>query len=434
MKENNITTRTNTNSIITIFIIAILVAAWLLLSNNDMHQQGNDHLTHGSHGHDDDSHEDDIVKGPHGGRLLSKNDFEIEITIFENGLPPEFRIYAYSNGHIISPDEVTLDIKLERTGNKIDHVQFTPQQNYLRGHTTIYEPHSFEVSVSAIFNNEAYSWHYDNFEGRTQIPATMANEMGIKTEVIKPRTLTETRTFTGRVQTNPNRLSRVRPRFAGIIKDVRFELGDKVRAGDILASVQSNESLQNYHVKAPIDGLIVKRDLQIGEATGDNPLFIIADHSDVWVELDIFVRDLNVVKKGQKVLLETLDSKDQITATIDWVSPLTSHASQSVRARITVPNEDGALRPGQFIRGHVTIAEHDVTLAIRQSALQRFRDFQVVFARFDDTYEVRMLELGRHNQEWVEVLSGIDAGTQYVTEKSYLIKADIEKSGASHDH
>ena len=258
--------------------------------------------------------------------------------------------------------------------------------------------------------------------------------MGIQTEAVAPLTLIERRTFTGRVQTNPNRLSRVRPRFAGVIKTIDFELGDMVRAGDILATVQSNESLQNYFVKAPIDGQIVKRDLQVGEATGETPLFIIADHSDVWVELDIFVRDLTLIKKGQSVLVETLDGKDQITASIDWVSPLTAHASQSVRARVTVSNKDGALRPGQFIRGHVTIAEHNVALAVRQSAVQRFRDFQVVFARFDDTYEVRMLELGKRNHEWIEVLGGIEPGTQYVTKNSYLIKADIEKSGASHDH
>ena len=133
-------------------------------------------------------------------------------------------------------------------------------------------------------------------------------------------------------------------------------------------------------------------------------------------------------------MVETLDGKYQKAASIDWVSPLTAHASQSVRARVTVSNEDGALRPGQFIRGHVTVAEHAVPLAVRQSALQRFRDFQVVFARFDDVYEVRMLELGRRNRDWVEVLGGIESGTQYVTENSYLIKADIEKSGASHDH
>ena len=431
MKQHN-----NTLNILVIFAITVLLAAWLLLKDDESHQHDND--LHGHHGAED-ADQDEAPKGPHGGRLLSSDNFALEITIFESGLAPEFRVYAYQkNGEhglqSVSASEVTLDIALQRSGDKFDQIQFLSHQDYLRGNETIYEPHSFEVSVNASYENINYSWQYDNFEGRTQIPSDIADEMGIRSEAVGPLTLTERRTFTGRVLTNPNRLSQVRPRFAGVIKAVRVELGDTVSAGDTLATVQSNESLQNYYVKAPIDGLIIKRDLQVGEATGDMPLFIIADHSDVWVELDIFVRDLALIKKDQSVVVETLDARYQVTSTIDWVSPLTAHASQSVRARVTVSNKDGVLRPGQFIRGHVTIAEHEVTLAVRQSALQRFRDFQVVFARFDDTYEVRMLELGRRNRDWVEVLGGIDAGTQYVTENSYLIKADIEKSGASHDH
>ncbi len=427
MKEPNKKVN-NTGIILIIFIITALLTAWLLLSDKNSHPHGDE-----KHGHEG-SEEAEPAKGPHGGRLLTGENFELEITIYESGLPPEFRVYTYLDKQAVAADKVALDIELKRTGNKVDLIQFTAQQDYLRGDATVYEPHSFEVSVKASYENKSYSWQYENFEGRTQIPASIASEMGIQSEVVEPRTITERRTFTGRVQTNPNRLSRVRPRFAGVVKAVHFELGDKVRAGDVLATIQSNESLQNYHVRAPIDGQIVKRDLQVGEATGESPLFIIADHSDVWIELDIFVRDLAFIKKGQTVLLETLDGNDQVTAAIDWVSPLTSHASQSVRARVTVANKEGILRPGQFIRGLVTIAEHDVALAVRQSALQRFRDFQVVYARFDDTYEVRMLELGRSNQNWVEVLAGIEAGTQYVTTNSYLIKADIEKSGASHDH
>jgi cobalt-zinc-cadmium efflux system membrane fusion protein len=66
--------------------------------------------------------------------------------------------------------------------------------------------------------------------------------------------------------------------------------------------------------------------------------------------------------------------------------------------------------------------------------LQSFRDFTVVYAQVGDTYEVRMLELGRRDGQFVEVLGGLEAGTTYVTDNSYLVKADIEKSGASHDH
>ena len=258
--------------------------------------------------------------------------------------------------------------------------------------------------------------------------------MGVRTETAGPVVLRETRTLTGRVQTDPNRVSRVRPRFPGVAKAINHELGDVVEAGAVLATVQSNESLQEYKVKAPISGQIVKRDIQVGEAAGDEPLFIIADLSEVWVELDVFVRDLSLIREGQTVMVESLDGAFKTTASIDWVSPLTAHASQSVRARVVLNNKTGALRPGQFVRGHVTVAEHEVPVAVRQAALQFYRDFQVVFARFDDTYEVRMLELGRQNGDWAEVLSGLQAGTAYVTENSYLIKADIEKSGASHDH
>lgn len=424
------------------FVLAIsLFTAWILLADNyphdHDHEQPDDEHGHAIHEHEDDHVEEEMIKGPHGGRLLSSGDFKLEITTYETGLPPEFRVYAYDKhggSHTAAADAVSLEIELTRAGNKVELIQFSPLQDYLRSKQTIYEPHSFEATVNARYQNNSYTWHYDNFEGRTQIPAGIAGEMGISTEKVAPRKLTVTRTFTGRVQTNPNRLSRVRPRFSGIVRKLYVELGDTVRAGDILATLESNESLQNYTVKAPISGQIIKRDLQIGETTGDEPLFIIADYSDVWVELDVFVRDLPDIKKGQRVIVETLDNSNRLTAGIEWISPLTAHASQSVLARVVVDNQSGALRPGQFVRGHVTVAQNDVAMAIRRSALQRFREHDVVFARFGDVYEVRMLALGTGNHDWVEVLEGIEPGTEYVTTNSYLIKADIEKSGASHSH
>jgi len=257
----------NSASISVVRMLIILLAGWLLLSSCDSHdshegEQGHDDHGQDEHGHDD--HEEEVAKGPHGGRLLIQDGFSLEIAIYETGLPPEFHIYVYNDNQPVAPDKVTLEMELNRLGNITDHIKFMPRDDYLRGNTVVYEPHSFEVTVKATFEGESYSWHYDNFEGRTEIPDNMSKEMGIQTEVVGPLTLTETRTLTGRVQTNPNRLSRVRPRFPGVIKAIRHELGDVVRAGDILATVQSNESLQNYHVKAPIDGLIIKRDVQVG--------------------------------------------------------------------------------------------------------------------------------------------------------------------------
>jgi len=118
---------------------------------------------------------------------------------------------------------------------------------------------------------------------------------------------------------------------------------------------------------------------------------------------------------------------------IETLLPLATRG-QSVVARASLGNADGLWRPGMMVAAEVTVSEREVPLAVRESGLQRFRDFTVVFAQIGETYEVRMLELGARDGERVEVLGGLKPGTRYVAEQSFLIKADIEKSGASHDH
>ena len=116
------------------------------------------------------------------------------------------------------------------------------------------------------------------------------------------------------------------------------------------------------------------------------------------------------------------------------ILPTADALSQSVLAIVPLDNKEGKWRPGMTVEGNVIVNRKEVPLAVRSSALQKFRDFTVVFAKYDDTYEVRMLKLGVGDGKWVEVLEGLKPNTEYVTNNSFLIKADIEKSGASHDH
>ena len=97
-------------------------------------------------------------------------------------------------------------------------------------------------------------------------------------------------------------------------------------------------------------------------------------------------------------------------------------------------NPYGSLAAGQKISAEIEVAAVPVELAVKRSGLQAFRDFTVVYAKVGEEYEVRMLELGQAAGEWIQVLGGLKPGTEYVTENSFIIKADIEKSGASHDH
>jgi len=411
-----------------ILLTLIILAATLFVANRMLN---NDEMNPASA--DSTEAEADYPRGPHNGRLLEQDGFAVEITIFETGIPPEFRVYPYYQGQPVDPSAVQLVIQLGRTGNVVDRFEFTAAGDLLRGGGVVTEPHSFDVSITAEYQGNSYQWHYENHEGRTIIPATLASEAGIKTEIAGPAIITESLRLTGQVIIDPNRVSQVRPRFPGIIKRVYAGYGDIVKAGTTLVTVESSESLQEYQITAPISGQIIGRNVQPGEVTAAEPLFTIVDLSHVWVELDIFTMDISKVREGLLVTIETLDDYST-EGTIDWLSPFSSDSSQSTRARVSLDNPDGRLRPGQFVRAEVAIAEHEVPLAVRQSAVQGFRDFQVVYARFAETYEVRMLEFGISDAEWLEVTGGLTAGTEYVTENSYLIKADIEKTGASHDH
>jgi cobalt-zinc-cadmium efflux system membrane fusion protein len=129
-----------------------------------------------------------------------------------------------------------------------------------------------------------------------------------------------------------------------------------------------------------------------------------------------------------------VEDSTAFAGTIERILPTLDANSRAATARVLLKGMDSIWRPGQFVQGVAVIAENDVSLVVREGGLQSFRDFTVVYARVGDTYEVRMLDLGRRDGEFVEVLGGLEPGTIYVTENSFLVKADIEKSGASHDH
>jgi cobalt-zinc-cadmium efflux system membrane fusion protein len=377
--------------------------------------------------------EGEAERGPHGGRLLEDGAFAVELQIIESGIPPEFHIYAYDNGAPVAPDQFSATVELGRLGGIRDTFSFVPESDYLRGVGVVLEPHSFDVYVSADYAGESRQWHYESYEGRTDIPERIAIESGLATEAAGPQQIVEVVDLTGAVQANPARVSEVRARFSGIVTEVLRDTGDYVERGETLGLVETNESLRSVPVIAPISGLIVNRNIQVGQVTGNEPLFVVADLSEVWVQLDVFGRDLDRIETGQQAVISSMDGSE-FNGLISWVSPLVAHGSQSVRARIPLENRDSALRVGQFVRARVIVTQSEVPLAVLRSALQTFRDFDVVYAKVGETYEVRMLQLGLRDDNFIEVLGGLAPGEVYVTSNSYLVKADIEKSGASHDH
>jgi cobalt-zinc-cadmium efflux system membrane fusion protein len=202
-----------------------------------------------------------------------------------------------------------------------------------------------------------------------------------------------------------------------------------------MAAVESNLSLTTYTVTAPISGVVLARSVSVGAVVNEGtPLFEVADLSTLWVDLHIFGADAQHIRPGVPVTVTRMSDGVSVETTLERVLPGTATASQSTVARATIANADGLWRPGSAVKAKVTVDRQPAGVVVPLTALQTFRDWDVVFTRNGNTYEVRPVELGKRDGERAEVLSGIKPGDPIVVEQSYLVKADIEKSGASHDH
>lgn len=395
-------------------------------------------LAHSDHDHGHDEHEEaEPEKGPNNGRLLEKGDFVVELAIFEQGVPPEYRAWARLDGKPVKPGEWNLEVKLTRLGGKTDNFHFVPQGNFLRGQGVVEEPHSFDVSVTATHGNQRYHWDFDSYEGRMELSTALATASGLATAIAGEGVLQKRIKLYGNIVADPLRLSHIQARYPGLIRSVKPSIGMRVKAGEILGTVESNESLREYPLLSPIDGTVVERHANAGEFTADRVLFSILDERVLELHLQAFPADAGKVKEGQAILIKA-DGQEANTR-IEYITPRYGD-TPTLEVHAPVDNSDGNWVPNQVVEGWVSIAETPVALRVENRALQSFRDWQVVFIKVSDasrgvnTYEIRPLELGRTDGIYTEVLSGLDAGDEYVVENTYVLKADLEKSGASHDH
>jgi len=376
----------------------------------------------------------EFERGPHRGRLLRDGDFALEITLYEDGPAPLFRLYAYRDDKPVDPKSVQVNIALTRLGPKIDRFTFTPEADYLTSPAIVHEPHSFDVSVSATHAGKAHRWTYSSYEGRTTIVADAARAGGVTTEKAGSAVLGESLPINGRVEIIPEGQSDVIARYPGRVVSLNAELGHRVRRGQVLARVESSESLQTYAVTAPIAGVIVKKNVTTGGMTGNEPILVVADPTKLHAEFFLYPRDAERVRVGQKVEVISLAGDHRMTSSIEAILPTADLTNQTLIAHVHLTNPGEGWRPGLGVKGVVSVGTSAAPLAVRTKAIQPFRDFEVVYAKVGNTYEVRMLEIGRRTPEWTEVLGGLEPGTEYVVDGAFLIRADIDKSGASHDH
>jgi cobalt-zinc-cadmium efflux system membrane fusion protein len=266
---------------------------------------------------------------------------------------------------------------------------------------------------------------------QTTIAEDVADEGGIRTAPVGSGVIRDAHDVQGLLTPVEGRHARIRARFPGPVEAVRVGVGDRVKAGQILAVIESNASLSRYDVTAPFAGTILDVEVGSGDLAGDQPLFELADLSRLWVDLHLFGGDAQHIAPGLPVQIIRLSDGVQINTTLDRILPGTATASQSTVARATIRNADGRWRPGTAVRARVTVSEREAALIVPNSAIQTFENATVVFTRVGDIYTARRVRVGERDSDNTEVVEGLQAGDLVVVAQSYLVKSDLEKSGVA---
>ena len=263
------------------------------------------------------------------------------------------------------------------------------------------------------------------------ITAEAAKTAGVEIAVAGSAMLRESLVLYGNIQPDAEHVRTVTARYPDIVRSVAHQIGDRVVAGQTLATVESNESLQTYAVSSPISGVITQRHTNPGEVAGSEPLFEIADFSMVRAELSVFPKDRSRLKIGQKASVHAAEGALSAEGVVTYLAPLGSLQNQSISARMSLPNRDGRWTPGQFVTADVVVDEAPAAITVAPGAIQQIKGMPTVFVQSDRGFDARSVEIGRRASDVVEVKSGLRAGERYVAKNSFLVKAEVLKSEAA---
>lgn len=392
---------------------------------------------HGEHGEAGEHAGNEAARGPHGGRLFTYEGGRLELRIFEAGVPPEFHAYFFdATGKPVIPSDERLVVLLERFGGRRDSMTFVVDGDRLRSTRTVEEPHSYRATVRLTRAGVTRTWNYEQKEGRVELASEAVAGSGIRTGYAGPASIAVTVDTPGEVRLNAERLTYVRPRYAGVVRLLPLRLGQYVRRGQVVARVQSSESLTEYEITSEMAGTIVAREAAAGQVVNEQTtLYTIADLSSVWVDFAIYPQNAGRIRAGQTVRITSQgDSTRRIRATISFVGPLLEEDTRTTYARAVIPNADRGWQPGLFVIATVTLETPRVAVAVPEAAIVRTERGPGVFRVSGSSFELQPVEIGRTDGTTTEIKAGLEAGAAIVIEDVFLLKAELGKSEASHDH
>lgn len=200
-------------------------------------------------------------------------------------------------------------------------------------------------------------------------------------------------------------------------------------------SNEHNPNLRIYDIRSPVDGIVIARHITKGEfIENTTTIYEIADLSTIWIEIGIYPKDLVRVKEGQMVdISRPIDGKIS-QAKIIYLSPIIQDETITAKAVAEMENSSGNWRPGSFVKVNIATENAYAPIVVPKEAIQEIEGKEFVFVRIPEGFEKRQAQIGVGDKENVEILSGLSAGEEYASSKTFLLKADLSKKEAEHEH
>lgn len=185
-----------------------------------------------------------------------------------------------------------------------------------------------------------------------------------------------------------------------------------------------------FPVVAPFAGTVIEKKAVLGElAPVDQSLFTVADLSVLWIEANLFEKDLAKVRPGAQASVTVSAYPDEVfKGRLTYISSVVDKESRTVKARVEVPNPDGRLKPEMFATAAIQTGSSTKALLLPEDAVLLVQGQPTVFVAEKDGFEARPVEIGERAQRRVVIKSGVEAGEAVVVGGAYALKARLLKS------
>lgn len=206
---------------------------------------------------------------------------------------------------------------------------------------------------------------------------------------------------------------------------------DQVRAVE-----ETGETRRTLLLRAPVSGIVLDKSVFVGShVSSGSTLYVIADLSRIWVEGEVFEKDLSLVRLGQSahVQLESY-AGETFHGIVDYIHPTVSVASRTGRIRVELSNPGGRLKPGMYAELRLDIPAEREVVVVPRTAVITTGERDLVFVRTaDGMLTPREITLGLPAGREIEVVAGLEAGEVVVSSAAFLVDAE-SNLGAAIEH